>query len=399
MSDAIIGNQALGAYGTTIFSTMSALAVEHGAINLGQGFPDQDGPLDIRQVAADALLKGPNQYPPSNGLPALRQAVADHNQRFYGFDQITAECVLVTSGATEALTASLMGLLNRGDEVVLFEPLYDSYLPIIEQIGAVPKLVRLCPPDWAMPLNELRAAFSDKTKLVVLNTPMNPTGKLFTDEALGEIAKLCVAHDVIALCDEVYEHLVFDGRAHKPLMGFSGMADRAVRIGSAGKTFSLTGWKVGYITAAPHLIGAIAKAHQFITFTTPPDLQVAVAYGLQKPDAYFDELAISLQAKRDRLSDGLAAIGFKVFAADGTYFVTVDYAPLGFDEPAAEFCKRITVEAGVAAVPVSAFYAPQRISGATLPDEVRSTIRFCFCKQDHVLDEAVKRLADYVKSG
>ncbi len=232
---------------------------------------------------------------------------------------------------------------------------------------------------------------------------MNPTGKLFSEGELAAIAALCVRYNVPALCDEVYEHLVFDGQRHTPLMSFEGMADLAIRIGSAGKTFSLTGWKVGYITAAPHLIGMIAKAHQFITFTTPPDLQAAVAYGLGKPDDYFDGLAGALAAKRDRLADGLRRVGFQVHAAAGTYFLTAEYAPLlkrlGFDESAAEFCERITAEAGVAAVPVSAFYAPERVSGTGLPDEVRTVIRFCFCKQDHVLDEAVKRLAAYVERG
>lgn len=399
MAPGISGNRALDAYGTTIFTTMSALAVKHGAINLGQGFPDEEGPLDIRQAAAEALLKDSNQYPPTFGLPALRDAVAKHNQRFYGYDHVGPDHVLVTSGATEALTASLMGLLNPGDEVILFEPLYDSYLPIIEQIGAVPKLIRLCPPDWAVPVGALEKAFTDKTRLIVLNSPMNPTGKLFTDDELAAIAALCVRHNVPALCDEVYEHLVFDGVKHKPLMSFAGMAELAIRIGSAGKTFSLTGWKVGYITAAPDLIGKIAKAHQFITFTTPPNLQAAVAYGLEKPDDYFDGLAASLEAKRDRLAAGLRKVGFTVHAAAGTYFLTADYSPLGFDGPAAAFCERITKEAGVAAVPVSAFYAPKRVSGADLPDEVRTVIRFCFCKQDHVLDEAVKRLAAYVERG
>ncbi len=403
MASDITGNRALGAYGITIFTTMSALAIEHNAINLGQGFPDEEGPLDIRQAAADALLNGSNQYPPAPGIPALRQAVADHDKRFYGYDYVTPDHVLVCSGATEALTAALMGLLNPGDEVVLFEPLYDSYLPIIEQIGAVPRLVKLCPPDWAVPTAALEAAFSDKTKLVVLNSPMNPTGKLFTDEELEAIAALCVRHQVPALCDEVYEHLVFDGQHHTPLMSFEGMADLAIRVGSAGKTFSLTGWKVGYITAAPYLIDMIGKAHQFLTFTTPPDLQTAVAYGLGKPDGYFKELTSDLQGKRDRLADGLREVGFIVHPAAGTYFLTADYAPLmerlGIDEPAAAFCERMTRDAGVAAVPVSAFYAPERVSGTPLPDEVRTVVRFCFSKRHEVLDEAVKRLAAYVERG
>ncbi|HKJ74748.1 MAG TPA: aminotransferase class I/II-fold pyridoxal phosphate-dependent enzyme, partial [Alphaproteobacteria bacterium] len=275
-------NQTLGHLGTTIFAVMSALAQEHKAINLGQGFPDDEGPDDVREIAAKALLDGPNQYPSMMGVPALRQAVAENNRRFYGLDIDWREEVMVTSGATEALAACLLGLLNPGDEVVVIEPLYDSYLPIIRLAGAVPRVVTLSMPDWSLPRDALAAAFSDRTKLVLMNSPMNPTAKVFDEAELQAIADLVVRYDALAVCDEVYEHLVFSGHRHIPLMSVPGMRERTARIGSAGKTLSLTGWKVGYISATPAILGAIAKAHQFLTFTTPPNLQTGVAYGLGK---------------------------------------------------------------------------------------------------------------------
>ncbi|MBY9068474.1 aminotransferase [Hyphomonas sp. WL0036] len=379
-------NPTFDGLGTTIFTTMSALAVEHGAINLGQGFPDEDGPADIRQKAADALMAGPNQYPPMAGLPALRQAVAAHDQRFYGLSYNWQDEVLVTSGATEALAACLFALLSPGDEVVLFEPLYDSYLPIIRQCGAIPKIVRLEAPDWRIPPDALAAAFSPATKLVLINSPMNPTGKLFAGGELAEIAILARRHDAYLLCDEVYEHLVFDGARHQPIAALPGMRERTLRIGSAGKTFSLTGWKVGYVSGPRELISAVAKAHQFLTFTTPPDLQAAIAYALGRDDTYYQGLAAALQAKRDRLASGLAGIGFTVLPADGTYFLTVLTDGIG---PALEsdeaYARWLTVEAGVAAIPCSAFYA-----GEAPPQNM---VRFCFCKQDKVLEDAISRLA------
>src|SRR5271166_1789626 len=291
-------NALLSAMGTTIFTVMSALAVEHGAINLGQGFPDTEGPEDVVRAAADALMDGRNQYPPLTGLPELRQAVAAANRRFYGLEIDPATEVVVTSGATEALAASLMALLDPGDEVVLIEPLYDTYLPVVRMLGAVPRLVRLSPPGWDLPRAELAAAFGPKTKAILVNTPMNPTGKVFTTAELAFIADLLQRHDAYAVCDEVYEHLTFDGWRHIPLMSLPGLFDRCMRIGSAGKTFSLTGWKVGYVSAPKALAGIIAKAHQNLTFTTAPNLQRAVAVGLAKDDAYFATLAGDLQAKR-----------------------------------------------------------------------------------------------------
>ena len=376
-------NDLLSGLGTTVFTVMSALATEHGAINLGQGFPDTEGPADVLQAAADALLDGRNQYPPMTGVPELRQAVAAANARFYGLHFDPATEIVVTSGATEAITASLMALLNPGDEVVLFEPLYDTYLPVIRLLGAVPKLVRLSPPKWELPRAELAAAFGPRTKAILLNTPMNPSGKVFTTAELAFIGDLMQKHDAYAVCDEVYEHLTFDGWRHIPLMTLPGLRDRCVRIGSAGKTFSLTGWKVGYVSAPAALAGVITKAHQNLPFTTPPNLQRAVALGLAKDQSYFDGLASALAAKRDRLSAGLTRLGFGVLEARGSYFVTADFSPLGFAGDDVAFCRHITEHAGVTAIPVSAFYegeAPAHYA------------RFAFCKRESVLDEAIGRL-------
>ena len=378
-----LANQLLSATGTTVFTVMSALAAQHGAINLGQGFPDTDGPADIIQAAADALRDGRNQYPPLTGVPELRAAVAQANQRFYGLHIDPATEVVVTSGATEAITASLMSLLNPGDEVVLIEPLYDTYLPVVRMLGAVPRLVRLLPPRWELPRAELAAAFGPKTKAIVLNTPMNPCGKVFTAAELAFIADLLVKHDAYAVCDEVYEHLTYDGWRHIPLMTLPGLRDRCLRIGSAGKTFSLTGWKVGYVSGPAALSAIVAKAHQNLTFTTPPNLQRAVAVGLGLDDAYFAGLASALAAKRDRLSAGLTGIGFAVLPAMGSYFVTVDFSPLGFAGDDVAFCRHITEQAGVTAIPVSAFFER---------DAPGHYARFAFCKQDALLDEAVARL-------
>ncbi|WP_181702017.1 aminotransferase [Chthonobacter albigriseus] len=372
---------------TTIFEVMSRLAVETGAINLGQGFPDVDGPEVIRRAAADALMAGPNQYPSMMGIEDLRQAVAETNKRFYGLDVDWRSEVMVTSGATEAIADAIIGLVAPGDEVVLIEPLYDCYLPIVRQAGGIPKLVRITPPHWTLDPDALAAAFSDRTKAILINTPMNPAGKVFTRDELQLIADLCIKHDAYVIADEVYEHLVYDGRTHVSPMQLPGMRDRVVRIGSAGKTFSLTAWKIGYITAAPHLLAPIAKVHQFVTFTTPPDLQKGVAAGLRLGDDYFRDFATGLAAKRDRLSAGLADLGFEVLKSEGTYFVTTDTGPLGIADDK-EACLKMTREAGVAAVPVSAFYASNPPS---------TYIRFCFCKKDEVLDTALERLRTWLR--
>ncbi len=377
-------NPTLAASGTTIFEAMSALAREHAAVNLGQGFPDDLGPQDVRQAAAEQVVHGNNQYPSMMGTPALRQAVAAHDRRFYGLDLDWQREVLITSGATEALLDCLLGLLDAGDEVVVLEPAYDTYAPVIRRLGATPRPVRLSPPDWALPLDALAAAFSPRTKLILLNSPMNPAGKVFRRDELEAIAALVLAHDAYAVCDEVYEHLRFGDARHLPLMTLPGMRDRAVRIGSAGKTFSLTGWKVGYIVAAPALLGPITRAHQFVTFTTPPHLQHAVALGLGRDDAYFDGLGSSLARSRDRLAAGLRELGLPILPCDGTYFLVGDVARwLHPGEDDVAFCKRLVIEAGVVLIPMSAFYveAPPR-----------SLVRFCFCKHDATIDEALRRL-------
>ncbi len=381
-------NALLSATGTTIFTVMSALANQHQAINLGQGFPDYDGPEDVVRAAADALLDGRNQYPPMTGVPELRAAVAAHNARFYGIAADPDAEVIVTSGATEAITACLMAVLNPGDECVLIEPLYDTYLPVVKLLGAIPRLVRLSPPNWELPRAELAAAFGPKTKAILFNTPMNPTGKVFTAAELAFIADLVARHDCYAICDEVYEHLTFDGWKHIPLMTLPGMRERCMRVGSAGKTFSLTGWKVGYVTCDRSLAGNVTRAHQNLTFTTPPNLQRGVAVGLMKDEAYFTGLSAHLEGKRDRLADGLARLGFGVLPTRGTYFITTDVRPLGWNADDVAFCRTLTEEAKVTAIPVTAFYASA--------DAPAHYARFAFCKGDALLDEALARIGAWL---
>lgn len=387
-------NSIMSSFGMTVFEVMSRLAIEHKSVNLGQGFPDGNGPDDVRAMAREALDDRPNQYPPMMGVPELRQAVADHNKRFYGLDIDWQTETLITSGATEALAACLFGLIEPGDEVVLVEPLYDCYLPLVRRAGGIPRLVRIEPPDWRLPRAALEAAFSERTKLILFNSPQNPAAKVYDRDELDFIADLVRRHDAYAVCDEVYEHIVFDGRTHIPLMTLPGMLDRCLRIGSAGKTFSLTGWKVGYVTATAELLAAVTKTHQFLTFTTAPNLQRAAAYGLGKGDAYFSQLSAEMQHGRDRLASGLREIGFDVIDCAGTYFITVDFRPLiprmgGFNGDDVEFCRKLTVEAGVTAVPVSAFYQD---------DAPRYFARFSFCKKDETLDAALERMRAYFGS-
>jgi len=382
-------NKILTDYGTTIFTIMSSLAFKHEAINLGQGFPDTDGPSELITEAMQATKTYSNQYPPMMGIPELRQAAAEHSKTFYDIDLDWESQTIITSGATEAIASCLFGIIEPGDEVVLIEPLYDCYLPLIRRAGAIPKLVRIAPPNWELPYNDLEAVFSEKTKLILLNTPTNPAAKVYTVDELEFIARLVKKYDSYAVCDEVYEHIVYDGRQHVPLITLSGMADRCIRISSAGKTFSMTGWKVGYSVGAAKLIDAASKAHQFLTFATPPNLQKAVAFGLKKDLSYFAELRIDMEAKRDRLSKGLTSIGFEVMESQGTYFLAVDFRPLGVNFDDVEFCKELTVNAGVSVVPFSAFYK------AGLDNGVNHFLRFCYCKEDHVIDEALERLRKY----
>jgi len=374
---------------TTIFTVMSALAREHGAVNLGQGFPDSNGPEHVRRAAAEAILSGPNQYPPSTGTPELRAAVAAHNRRFYGLEVDPESEVIVTSGATEALADCLLALLRPGDEAILIEPAYDAYAPLVRAAGGIPRFVQLRPPAWQFDEADLRAAFNPRTKLILLNSPMNPTGKVFDAEELRLLAELVIEHDVYAVCDEVYEHLTFGERGHVPLMTLPGMRERCVRIGSAGKTFSLTGWKIGYVTAPRELAAVIAKTHQFVTFTSAPALQHAVAIGLASDTAYFRDLAAEMERNRDLLGAGLARAGFRVLPCDGTYFVNADFGALDAARDDMEFCRNLAVAAKVAAIPVSAFY------DARSPDVPRKLARFCFCKETALLEEAVARMVRY----
>jgi N-succinyldiaminopimelate aminotransferase len=368
--------------GTTIFAEMSALAEATGAINLGQGFPDTDGPSVVLEAAVDAIRSGRNQYPPGAGIPELRQAIAEHQQRFWGLAYDPDDEVLVTAGATEALTASILAFCDPGDEVVVFEPTYDTYTAAIALAGARQRAVTLREPDWSFDAGALRASFTERTKMLVLNSPHNPTGKVFTSEELTLLAELCVEHDVVAVTDEVYEHLVFDGE-HVPLASLPGMRDRTVTISSAGKTFSLTGWKVGWACAPPPLLASVRTVKQHLTYVNAAPLQPAVAVGLGLDDSYYDGIRESLRAKRDLLCDGLAGAGLDVLRPAGTYFATVAL-PEGTDGLA--WCRALPERAGVVAIPTGVFYED--------PARGRHLVRFTFCKRDEVLGEAAVRLKE-----
>ena len=368
---------------TTIFEQMSALARKHDAINLGQGFSDSNGPPDVVEAAARALFERSNQYPPSRGLPELREAVAEH----YGHHQglaLRPDQVTITAGATEALAAAIFALVSPGDEVVLFQPLYDAYLPLVQRAGGVARLVRLTPPRWTITPEALDAAFGSRTRLVVLNTPLNPAGTLISDAELELIATRVAGCDATLICDEVWEHIVFDGLAHRSPLGHPKLKDRTVKIGSAGKIFSLTGWKVGWMCAPTALAEPLARAHQFLTFTTPPNLQTAAAYGLGKNDKYFETMRAGYARSRDRLAAGLRAAGWSVLPSNATYFLNLDLLASGVALSDVQLCEHLVADFGVAAIPVSAFYAEQ---------PVEHIVRLCFAKQDATLDAAIERLA------
>ena len=375
----------LQGFGTTIFAEMSSLAASTGSINLGQGFPDTDGPREVLDAAIAAINGGLNQYPPGPGMPVLRQAVVAHQQRFYGLDYDPDREVLVTAGATEALAGALMGLLDTGDEVVLFEPMYDSYQASIALAGAVARPVTLRPPAYSFDPDELRNAITPKTRLLLLNTPHNPTGKVFDRDEMQFVADLAIEHDLIVLTDEVYEHLTFDGAEHIAMATLPGMRDRVLSISSGGKTFNTTGWKIGWLCGPEWLVTAARTAKQFLTFVNGGPFQPAIATGLGLSDEYFDGLAADLQAKRDRLLPGLHAAGFDVFPTRGTYFVTVDIRPLRKDGDGMAFCRELPHRCGVVAIPNEVFYANRH--------EGRHLVRFAFCKRFDVIDEAVSRLA------
>ncbi len=367
---------------TTIFTVMSALAVEHRAVNLGQGFPDEDGPMAIREAACRSLIDDSNQYPPMRGRLDLRRALSAHAKHFYDLNFDPESEIVVTSGATEALTASILAFARAGDEVVLIDPSYDSYRPIAEASGAVVRTVKLAPPDWRLTEEALRAAVTPKTSAVVLNSPMNPIGRVFDRVEREAIARVLRDSNAVAICDEVYEHLTFDGRAHVPLASLPGMRERTVRIGSAGKMFALTGWKVGWVMGDAPLTEVVAKAHQFLTFTTSPALQRGVAYALEHEMEFTLNLTRELQAKRDLLAAGIAKLGFKLVPCEGTFFLTADIRGLT-NETDRDFCRRLVREAGVAAIPLSVFMYDSK------PDNF---VRFAFCKKREVIEEALARL-------
>ncbi len=377
-------NRRLDGLGTSIFAEMSARAVATGAVNLGQGFPDVDGPPEIAAAAATAVLTGKgNQYPPGPGIPELRKAVAGHQRRFYGLTYDPDTEVLITAGATEAIAAALLALLEPGDEVIAFEPYYDSYAANIAMAGATRVPVTLRAPAFRPDLQKLREAITDKTRLILLNSPHNPTGMVLTREETQAIADLAMAHDLLVVTDEVYEHLVYD-RAHIPLASLPGMRERTVSVSSAGKAFSFTGWKVGWVTGTPEIVSAVRTTKQFLTFVSSGPFQYAVADALALPDAYFATLAEDLKKKRDLFAAGLQEIGFEVYQPDGTYFITTDAAPLGATD-GIEFCLSLPERAGVVAIPSAVFY-DDREAG-------RTQVRFAFCKRTEILEEALSRLA------
>ena len=373
---------------TTIFERMSARARETGAINLGQGFPDARGPEDVLHAAADALLNQSNQYPSMLGTAELRQAVAAHYRHHQALDLDWTSEVVVTSGATEALAAAIFGLVTPGDEVLLIQPLYDAYLPLVERAGGTAKFVDLKLPHWRVDMNALEAAISARTRLLILNNPVNPTASMWSHDDLAALAEICVRHDIVAICDEVWEHVVFENK-HIPLMAMPGMRDRTVKIGSAGKIFAVTGWKVGWMLAAPKLASVLAKAHQFLTFTTPPNLQAAVAQGLAKGDDWFQEMRQAFAHQRSRLDNGLQQAGYVTLPSRATWFLSIDLPASGIALDDESFAIKMLEDGGVASIPMSAFYAR---------DPLRSIVRLCFTKHADTIDRAIERFAEMRKS-
>ena len=374
----------LQGFGTTIFGEMSALAVATNSVNLGQGFPDTDGPREVLDAAIAAINSGHNQYPPLIGMPTLRHAIVEHQLRFYGMEFDPDTEALVTAGASEALASTLIGLLDTGDEVIMFEPSYDMYQACAAMAGATVRPVTLHPPSYAAEIDELRQAVSARTKLILLNTPHNPTGKVFSREEMQAIADVAIEHDLIVVTDEVYEHLIFDGLEHVPMATLPGMRERTLTISSGGKTFNTTGWKVGWVIGPAALVAAARTAKQYLTYVSSGPFQPAIAAGLRLPDSFFAEIALDLQHKRDRLCAGLVEAGFEVFHPHGTYFVTVDIRPLRSDGDGYAFCRDLPHRCGVVAIPNEVFYTDARRG--------RHLVRFAFSKRFEVLDEAVSRL-------
>jgi N-succinyldiaminopimelate aminotransferase len=374
-----------GRIAATIFAEMSALATATGAINLGQGFPDEDGPAEVLEVAERAIAEGVNQYPPGIGIPALRQAIAEHQRRFYGLAVDPDREVLVTAGATEGLAATILALVDEGDEVLTLEPFYDAYGGLIALARGTHRTVPLRRPDFQPDLDQLRAAVTDRTRLILINNPHNPTGSVLPRETLELLVELAHQHDAYIVTDEVYEHLVF-GREHIPVATLAGARERTITISSAGKTFSTTGWKIGWVTAVPEIVTAVLAVKQFLTYVNGAPFQPAIAVGLGLPDSFYTSIAAVLQSKRDLLSAGLTAAGFDITLPQGTYFVVADAAPLGYPDAAA-FCRELPALAGVVGVPISAFCHP------ALASEYASLVRFAFCKRAEVLERASAQLA------
>jgi N-succinyldiaminopimelate aminotransferase len=384
MNERPLLNRRMAGMGTTIFAEMSALAVATGSVNLGQGFPDTDGPAEIRRAAADAVMHGRgNQYPPGPGIPELRQAIAAHQRRFYGLEVDPDTEVLVTAGATEAVAAALLALVEPGDEVIAFEPYYDSYAACIALAGGVRVPVTLRAPAFRPDLDAVRAAVTPHTRLILLNSPHNPTGSVFSRAELAAIAELACERDLLVISDEVYEHMVYSGE-HVPIGSLPGMAGRTVSVSSAGKTFSLTGWKVGWVTATPDLVAAVRAVKQFLTYVSAGPFQYAITEGLALPDSYFAAISRDLRERRDLLCEGLSAAGFTVYPPAGTYFVTTDISQLGGGTDGAEFCRDLPHQAGVVAIPNAVFYDD--------PDAGRFQVRFAFCKKPEVLRDALARI-------
>jgi len=376
--------------GSTIFSEMSALAAATGSVNLGQGFPDTDGPREVAEAAAAAILGGRgNQYPPGNGIPELCQAIAEHQRRFYGLDFDPGSEVLVTAGATEGIAAALLALVEPGDEVIAFEPYYDSYAACVALAGGVRVPVTLRPPAFRPDLDALRAAITPRTRLILLNSPHNPTGSVFTRAELAAIAELARERDLLVVADEVYEHMVYVGE-HVPIGSLPGMAERTVSISSAGKTFSFTGWKIGWVTATAELVAAVRAVKQFLTFVSGGPFQYAIAQGLRMPDAYFTAIGADLRVKRDLLCAGLADAGFAVYPPEGTYFVTTDIRPLS-DADGVQFCRDLPRQAGVVAIPSAVLYDD--------PEAGRTQVRFAFCKRPEMLQDALARIEKWAQRG
>ena len=374
-------------FGTTIFTEINELALQHNAINLGQGRPDFDGPAEIIQAAVDALHSGKhNQYAPSIGPQTTRKALSDHLSRFYNLDIDPNNGIIITPGATAAIFTSMMGLVDRGDEVIVIEPFFDSYVPNVLWAGATPVYVPLHPPNWTFDPDELKAAFTAKTRAIILNTPHNPTGRVFTLGELTMIADLCKQHDVIVISDEVYEHLVFDTARHIPMATLPGMLERTVTVSSLGKTFSFTGWKIGWVYGHPDLIAGVARAHQFITFTGNHPAMAAAAHALSMPGTYYEEFQAMYTTKRDLLLQGLKNAGFKTRSPEGTYFVVADFSDV-FDGDDLEFSRYLTSEIGVACIPPTFFYSTEHAHMAS------TQARFSFCKADDTLRQAGERLA------